>query len=203
MTSADGSDDRWNHNIAYHPLVLRQIPPEAISALDVGTGDGLLARDLRRRLPDVTGVDNDAAVLDRAAALNADVSWVCADALTHDFGRRFDLVASIAVLHHFSDQGAALRRLSELAAPGGRLVVIGLAHPSTPIDLCYEVAGMVQHRLGRRRHRWWEHTAPTLWPPALSYRQTRQLARRTLPGVRWLRLPLWRYAIIWDAPPAR
>ena len=43
--------DRWNHNLHYHRLVLDAVPAHARTALDVGTGDGLLAADLRRRVP--------------------------------------------------------------------------------------------------------------------------------------------------------
>ena len=37
---------RWNHNTHFHDLVLRAVPPGASTALDVGTGNGLLAGDL-------------------------------------------------------------------------------------------------------------------------------------------------------------
>ncbi|OSY35896.1 hypothetical protein [Pseudonocardia autotrophica] len=45
--------DRWNHNIHYHRLVLNAVPEGSHTALDVGTGTGtgLLAADLRRRVP--------------------------------------------------------------------------------------------------------------------------------------------------------
>ena len=58
MGQAQGS--RWNHNIHFHPLVMNAIQPGATSALDVGTGNGELAGDLRGALPDVTAVDLDA-----------------------------------------------------------------------------------------------------------------------------------------------
>jgi hypothetical protein len=44
-----------------------------------------------------------------------------------------DLVACVATLHHLGlDRG--LKRLRELTAPGGRLVVVGLARSSTALD---------------------------------------------------------------------
>ena len=50
-------EDRWNHNIHYHPVVLATVPAGARTALDVGCGEGTLARALRRRVPHVLGMD--------------------------------------------------------------------------------------------------------------------------------------------------
>jgi predicted TPR repeat methyltransferase len=46
----------WNHNLHYHPVILRAIPRECTYALDVGCGEGVLTRRLRRQVPQVTGV---------------------------------------------------------------------------------------------------------------------------------------------------
>lgn len=198
---AERGDVRWNHNLHYHRLVLDAVPAGARTGLDIGTGDGLLARDLHRLVPEVTGIDLDADVLGRARSEDPGVTWVHGDALTYPFAPgSFDVVASVAVLHHFRDAEAALTRMAELTAPDGLLAVIGLARSTTPVDHAWELAGIAQHQYLRRRRGYWEHSAPTLWPPPHSYREMRALARRVLPGVRWRHLPLWRYALLWRKP---
>ncbi len=193
--------DRWNHNLHYHPLVLAAVPPGARRALDVGTGDGLLATDLRDRVPHVVGIDVDEDVLDRARARDPRVEWVLGDVTTAPLApASFDVVASVATLHHLPDLAAALRRLAALTAPGGVLVAVGLARASSLADLPYEVAGAVQHRWLRRSRTYWEHTAPTVWPPPHTYAQVRATVRDVLPGARWRRLALWRYAVEWHRP---
>lgn len=192
---------RWNHNLHYHQLILDAVPADARTALDVGTGDGLLAHDLHRAISEVTAIDVDEDVLSRARAEDPDVTWVLGDALTQPFpAESFDVVASIAVLHHFSDPEAALRRLASLVAPGGLLAVVGLARSTTPLDFGYDLAGTAQHQYLSRRRGFWDHTAPTVWPPPHSYRDVRRMAWRVLPGVHWRRLPLWRYALLWRKP---
>jgi hypothetical protein len=42
---------RWNHNIHYWPLLLAAAPDPCDRALDVGCGEGMLAREVRRRAP--------------------------------------------------------------------------------------------------------------------------------------------------------
>jgi len=194
---------RWNHNIHYHRLILDAIPDGALSALDVGCGNGLLTAELLTKVPDVTGVDVDAEVLDGARQLSDAITWVMGDAMTYEFDRRFDVVASVATLHHLPDLEAALNRLAELTTPGGVLAVIGLARASRPKDALIHGVGTLQHQWMARRHGYWEHTAPTVWPPPHDYATVRRTAERVLPGARWKQLPLFRYVLTWRRPHPR
>jgi len=55
----------------------------------------------------------------------------CGDGLRADLPLGgFDLVASVAVIHHL-DFVAGIRRMAALLRPGGRLVVVGLARNAT------------------------------------------------------------------------
>lgn len=116
--------------------------------------------------------------------------------MTHEFDRTFDVVAS---LHHMPDLEAALSRLADLTAPGGVLAVVGVARTSLPKDVLVHLAGAVQHRWMARKYEFWEHTAPTVWPPH-DHVTVRRTAERVLPGAQWKQLLLWRYALIWHKP---
>ncbi|RKW70855.1 class I SAM-dependent methyltransferase [Galactobacter caseinivorans] len=191
---------RWNHNIHYHQRILDAVPTGARTALDVGTGDGLLAAELRRIVPTVTGIDPDPVVLESARRQNVEVEWVQGDVLTHPFEpASFDVVASVATLHHLPHLEVALARLAELTAPGGVVAIVGLARSTRPSDWLYDLAGLVQHRHLARTRRLWEHSAATM-PPAHSYSDVRRSAARVMPTATWTRLPLWRYALIWTRP---
>lgn len=192
---------RWNHNVHYHRRILDAVPADARTALDVGTGNGLLAAELHNSIPDVTGLDPDAAVLASARREDEGVTWVQGDVMTHPFAPgAFDVVASVATLHHLPDLDQALARLAELTAPGGVVAVVGLARSSRPLDLLYDAAGLLQHRRYERRYGLWEHSAPVVWPPPQSYVDVRRSAARVLPGADWSRLALWRYSIVWTKP---
>jgi SAM-dependent methyltransferase len=198
-----GRETQWNHNTHYHPLVLAAVPPGSRTALDVGCGEGLLTKELRSVVPQVTGIDLDGPSLERARTQNggAGIEYVQADVLAHPLETAsIDLIASIAVLHHM-DTAAGLERMRELLRPGGVLAVIGLPRPRLPHDLPYGIAGAVATRWHRWRNGGYrEVTAPTVWPPPETLAQVTATAERLLPGVRVRRHLLWRYSLICTKP---
>ncbi|MGZ8178052.1 class I SAM-dependent methyltransferase [Williamsia sp. SKLECPSW1] len=201
MSGRGPIDGRWNHNIHYHQVVLDAVPDGARTALDVGTGDGLLAADLATVVASVTGIDTDAEVLTSARGESSSVPWVHGDVMTHPFApESFDVVASVATLHHLADPAAALQRFADLTAPGGVVVIVGLARTSTVSDVAIHLAGQLQHRILSMRHGFWEHTAPKIWQQSHTYSEMRDVAREVLPGCEWRRLPMWRYLIEWRKP---
>lgn len=195
------STERWNHNLHYHPVILAAVPSPCRRALDVGCGEGTLARALRARADEVVGLDRDAASIALAREQGpGDVDYVLGDLRTHPLEpASFDLVTAVASLHHM-DAADALHRMADLLRPGGVLAVIGLARSRFPADLPYELAAVVAHRWFRLTRTRWEHPSPIVWPPPETYAGMRELAERVLPGVRYRRHLLWRYSLVWVKP---
>ena len=192
---------RWNHNIQYHPVVLAAVPDGCRRALDVGCGEGRLTRELRHSVRHVIGLDPDAASIELARANAApDLEYLVGDLLTYPFEpESFDLVTSVASLHHM-DATAGLTRMAALLRPGGVLAVIGLARSRLPADLPRELAAVVGHRVHALTKPVWEHPSPKVWPPPETYTGMRRLAENLLPGVRFRRHVLWRYSLAWTKP---
>lgn len=224
MTNDVAATGYWNHNVAYHPLVLSAVPPACGSALDVGCGDGLLARKLASRARRVVGIDCSAAMVDVARRLSLghpNVDFLHADFLQTDFFQagslacdshapaaapygdqdpRFDFVCSVATVHHM-EFGPAVGRMADLLRPGGRLVLIGLARTATPSDLAFSVLGVPVHQAHRLSRRGCGNPhQPPVRDPDMSYGQIRDEARDLLPGARFRRHLLWRYSIVWTKP---
>lgn len=200
-------DQRWNHNIHYHRVIVDAVPSSARTALDIGCGDGLLVRDLAAKVPRVVGIDVDAPSIERArgevAGLPGDpVELVVGDALTYPFARgSFDVVASVATLHHV-DARVGLLRMRELVGPGGLIGVVGLAAVGSPADAVRSLAGAAANTASERTNRRtsWEHQAPTVWPPPETYGSMRKLVAELLPGARFRTHLYWRYSILWTRP---
>jgi len=193
---------RWNHNIHYHPWALKNIPRGAMRALDVGCGEGMLARGLRPQVPEVTGIDLHGDSIIQAREHGDDIEYVLGNVLTHPFASEsFDLITTVATLHHM-DSRAGIERMRELLRPGGTLAIVGCASNSSSLELPAELASVAAHRFYSRGREIWEHPSPTVWPPDDSYRDIRRLTRELLPGRRYRRRLLWRYTVLWTKPPS-
>ena len=194
-------NNRWNHNIHYHPLLLDAIPSDANIVLDVGCGEGTLARAVRVKAKRVVGIDLDEASI--ALARNTPVEgieYVVGDFLSYAFPpASFDAILSVATLHHM-DAVAALRRMRDLVRPGGLIGVIGLARDESLIDRARSTVGLIVHRLYLTTRQHWEHPSPKVWPPPESWGSMRQIVARELPGARFQHHMLWRYSILWTKP---
>ncbi|KQY24880.1 hypothetical protein ASD16_05205 [Cellulomonas sp. Root485] len=193
------SDGHWNHNTHYHRLALR-VAGSASSALDVGCGEGLLTRELHASgVARVTGVDLDPDQVARARSQADDsLRYLVGDVLEVPRDEQFDLVTCFATLHHL-DLDVGLRRLRSLVAPGGRLVVVGLARVGSPTDAALSLAAVPAAMVADRARGVWEHGAPVR-DPEHSYGQVRAAARSILPGARWRRHLYWRYSLVWQSP---
>ena len=196
-------ESAWNHNIEYHRIVHEALDGDRRRVLDVGAGDGFLARELHQRGHSVVAIDSDQATLTRARVRSVDssIDWVLGDVMSYPFAPEcFDAVLSVATLHHLPER-EALRLLAGLIRPGGTLVVIGLARSRLPHDLPRELlAGVTSCYLRHRHGNYVEITAPTVWPPPSTFGEIHDLAADELPGVRYRRHLLWRYSLIWEKP---
>jgi 2-polyprenyl-3-methyl-5-hydroxy-6-metoxy-1,4-benzoquinol methylase len=197
------SRQRWNHNIHYHPSILDALPTDCRTALDVGCSEGILAGELGKVVDRVTGIDLDGPSIEvaRREAESDNVEYLIGDFLSYDFnGATFDAVVSNTALHHM-DAAAALARMHELLRPGGVLAIVGWARSKYPADLPADLAGTLATRVHRATKGFWKHSAPVVWTPPDTYRETRRLAEHLLPGVRYRRHLLWRYSLIWSKRP--
>ncbi|GGN19165.1 SAM-dependent methyltransferase [Lentzea pudingi] len=193
---------RWDHNAWYRRWLLRQLPSEASSALDVGCGLGDLARSLGAR--EVTAIDASARMIERAASTSDEVRWIHGDVLTHDLGQ-YDVVTAEASLHHLPLR-EGLTRLAELTRPGGRLIVVGLYMTATWADRAMELVtlpanalvGLVKAVSGRSERPHDPEMLVVMTAPTLP--EIRVAAREVLPGVRVRRRLFWRYSMVWHAP---
>lgn len=198
MTALLPDAQRDNHTIRYFRELLTEVPVRAGTALDVGCGEGFASRALAARGLTVLGIDLDTDSLDAARAQTSEsITYAEADVLTASLEPgSFDVVTALAVLHHLPlEQG--LERLRSLVAPGGLLLIVGLAASTLPQDAPRELAAVVAHRWRALHRPQWDHPSPTVWPPPHTYREVREASARILPGSQFKRRLLWRYTLVW------
>ncbi|WP_062518029.1 class I SAM-dependent methyltransferase [Demequina gelatinilytica] len=207
---------RWNYNIHYMQPLVADLPETARTALDVGCGEGYLARRLAERGLEVTAIDADPVAIGRARAqghtvelldsteevplTSPSITYRVGDVLAETLGT-YDVVSASAVLHHL-DLEDGLTRLRDLVAPGGRLIVVGMATPNWPKDLPRDVWATFIDKFHRLFRGYWDHGCECVWPAPHSFRDVRRAAERLLPGAVYTRELMWRYTLTWEAPSA-
>jgi ubiquinone/menaquinone biosynthesis C-methylase UbiE len=198
------AEEYWNHNVHYQRVILDAVPDGCGAAIDVGCGDGMLARKLAARCAAVTGIDRDERIIGAArerAHAGPAVSLVRGDFLDYPFAdASFDFACANTALHHM-DFGAALAKMARILRPGGRLAVVGLARNGSPADWLAGAAGIPADRYYKLIKGEGNSGAPIM-DPDMSWSQVREAAVRVLPGARYRRHLLWRYSVIWTKPAA-
>ena len=197
--------DYWNHNTAFHQEVVRDAGRRGGRALDVGCGEGLLSARLAGVCREVIGIDSDERALARAQRRlertpNARV--LAHDIMDPDLPGRlgaFETVTCVAVLHHLPlEEGLAA--LGALVAPGGRLIVIGLAADKSPWDWIVSGLSVLPIRVMSAWHRETRDIGVATTRARESLEEIRAAASRILPGARVRRRFYYRYSLVWDRP---
>ena len=190
----------WNHNTAYYPWIRKQAS-DCRSVLDVGCGDGSLAFFLDDGAKEIVGIDVDGDSIRRACAMGGEGGprFAACDFLEYAPGRHFDAVVFSASLHHM-DMRQALRKAKALLAPGGKVLIVGLAKPSTAADHLLEAARVIPSKVMSAVHRMRSSEEMGLnvsydFPPM---REIRAAISAELPGARMRRGLHYRYLLVWS-----
>ena len=99
---------------------------EGKDVLDVACGTGVLIPDyLKREVASVTGIDISPRMAEIAKTKfpQPEVTILCGDVETTDFGKQFDCIVVYNAFPHFPDPERLIARLSGLLKPGGTLTV--------------------------------------------------------------------------------
>jgi SAM-dependent methyltransferase len=206
----------WSHNEHFHGWILRNLPARRRAAVDVGCGTGVLAGKLAPHFARVIGIDADASM---AAAASARLAHVRGLTIRRCGFEHFasaagdgeaDLITMVAVLHHL-DLGDTLPRIPGLLAPGGRLLVVGLARVNSLPDLAADlisaaanpVMGLIKHPRPARPAEGSAAGQPVMpvRDPAATLAEITAAARAHLPGATLRRRLFFRYTLRWDKPP--
>ena len=122
-----------------------------------------------------------------------------------------DLITMVAVLHHL-DLDDTLARIPGLLAPGGRLLVVGLARVNSLPDLAVDlvsatanpVMGLIKHPRPARPAEGPAAGQPVMpvRDPTATVAEISAAATARLPGAAVRRRLFFRYTLRWDKPPA-
>lgn len=205
LVSTDGA----THNDHYHDFLLRHLPDQRQSALDIGCGTGSLARRLAEQFRHVRGLDLSPEMIriarERATRLS-NIDFELADVRDLSLvAESFDCIASIATLHHLPF-AEILLKMKHALKPGGILLILDLFEPKGIGDFLSNFAAVpvsvalrLKHQgrlLPQRAERdaWSSHERHDSYP---TIEEVNARCTRILPGAQIKKHLLWRYSIVW------
>ena len=102
----------WSHNDHFHRWIVRHLPDQRRSALDVGCGRGELLGTLASHFDQVHGTDRDAGMRQAAARRVAQLPNASVDAQQLvELQGGYDLITMVAVLHHLDVDGSLVEAI--------------------------------------------------------------------------------------------
>jgi SAM-dependent methyltransferase len=116
----------WRLNL---PALLELLPPPGRRTLDVGCGEGRLARELSARGHRVTGVEGSPALAEAARASDPALEVICADAAELPLpDASADLAVACLSLLNMDDMPRVVAEVVRVLEPGGRFAIVEV-HP--------------------------------------------------------------------------
>lgn len=107
------------------------------SVLEIGVGTGRLAVRVAPECREIFGIDLSPKTAERAKEnlkKQTNVTLVCGDFMSYEFGRKFDVIYSSLTFMHIRDKQAAINKVRSLLNIGGRFVLSIDKNQSDAID---------------------------------------------------------------------
>ena len=107
------------------------------SVLEIGVGTGRLAVRVAPECREIFGIDLSPKTAERAKEnlkKQTNVTLVCGDFMSYEFGRKFDVIYSSLTFMHIRDKQAAINKVRSLLNIGGRFVLSIDKNQSDTID---------------------------------------------------------------------
>jgi SAM-dependent methyltransferase len=121
-----GHDAYWYYRDTFFDDI---VPPAGRATLEVGCGEGRVARDLAARGHAVTAIDSAPTLIAAAQEADPTGTYIITDAAALPFGTsEFDLVVAYNSLMDVDDMPGAVREAARVLEPGGRFCIC-VTHP--------------------------------------------------------------------------
>jgi ubiquinone/menaquinone biosynthesis C-methylase UbiE len=204
------NQEGWDHNNHYHCFLLKQLPAQRKTALDIGCGTGEFSCLLAQHFERVVAIDlspNMIEVAKQRSRQFSNIDFQVANVLQWDFpSKNFDAIVSIAALHHLPVE-SLLSNLKAALKPGGRLVILDLLEHENLQDKLSDFVAVPLNwlfQMLRNKHiqqspeaaaAMREHLRTDKY---LTLSQARRIYTSALKRAKVRQHLLWRYSVVWE-----
>lgn len=204
--------DEWNHNNHYHQFLLKQLPDQCQTVLDLGCGTGQFSRMLAERADEVIAIDLSPKSIQiarqRSQQFN-NINYRVADISQEEFpAKYFDTVLSIATFHHLSIK-QLVPKLKAALKPGGVLIVLDLFEPHNFVDtLSDAIAVPLNCWFLKTKNKNFSSNPEAIaamkehlrTDQFLNFSQAKTIYTSLLKTAKVRRHLFWRYSVVWHKP---
>ncbi|NLO82919.1 MAG: class I SAM-dependent methyltransferase [Clostridiales bacterium] len=203
-------DPKWNHNNCYYNQIMKLIPDNAETCLEIGCGKGDLSFLLSKKSKRVIAVDFAEKMIERAKVLhpNRNIKYICENILNMEFeNNSLDVIVTVATAHHLPYEWL-LTFAKDKLRKGGRLIILDLVKANSLID--YIIWGgaffpnILMNLIKNGRLRKDDEHAKEVWErhgkhdTYMTMEEIRSLVNKHIPTAKVKRKLFWRYLLVWQ-----
>jgi 2-polyprenyl-3-methyl-5-hydroxy-6-metoxy-1,4-benzoquinol methylase len=202
--------DNWDHNQQYQHFLLKHIPRNCNTILDVGCGTGELTRKLVSYSKEIIGIDISENMIHEAKKRNNDEKITYLKTSVEEYFERtdktFDIIISIAALHHM-DEEKILQMMKNKLTKSGKILILDLVKSETMIDWLLSILAALLNpwimlimrgrmRITKEERDAWD--GHFRYDKYLTIKEIKGIAKNVLGKVKVRRPLFWRYSIIYN-----
>ena len=205
--------DRWDHNRQYQNYLVKNIPKNCNHILDVGCGTGELTKRLASFGNKIIGIDISENMLQEAHKRNSDekIEYIktSAEDYLEETNKQFDVIISIAALHHMNEE-KILEMMKIKLTENGKILILDIVKEKTIPDYFLSIMAVLLNpiimlimngrlRVSKNEREAWE--GHFQYDNYLSIIEVKNMAKKVLGKAKIKRHLFWRYSLIYTNGP--
>lgn len=200
----------WNHNNCYFEHLIKLIPNNVETCLEIGCGKGELSFMLSKKSQKVIAVDLADKMIESSKVLhpNNNIEYICENILDMKFeDNSFDVIITTATAHHLPYDWLLCFAKNKLKK-GGKLIILDLVKakslsdyiiwgsaiiPNIVMNLIKN--GRLQKDDAHSKEVWERHGKHDRY---MTINEIKSLAQKHIPTAKVRRKLFWRYLLVWE-----
>lgn len=204
------NESTWNHNNCYFNELIKYVPDNAETCLEIGCGKGELSYMLSLKSKNVIAVDLADKMIEKAKILfpSDNISYICENILDMDFANdSLDIIITTATAHHLPYEWL-LCFAKENLKKGGKLIILDLVKAKTASDYLLWGSAIIPNIImnvikngslrkddAHSKEVWERHGQHDVY---MTMEEIKIMANKHIPKAKIKRKLFWRYLLIWQ-----
>jgi len=201
---------KWNHNNCYFKYLIKFVPNNVETCLDIGCGKGELSFMLSKKSKKVVAVDLADKMIENARILhpNKNIEYICGNILDMEFENdSLDIIITTATAHHLLYEWL-LSFAKDKLKKSGKLIILDLVKAKSLSDYIIWgsafIPNIVMNLIKNGRLQKDDAHSKEVWEwhvkhdTYMTMDEIKALAQKHIPTAEVKRKLFWRYSLVWQ-----